>query len=249
MTYVNMDDISRIGREAMILDRHTQMKDLGNVSYLKEEDPSQEGFRATLKNKRYVFIKAVNEDGEVVGGGSFYFQGFEHQDIPYTDPEIEEAVPAMKIEVHHEEPLDDEKKRANAMIDRLEEMEGEDMKRWQNILMPPGTKCIIVTGLSVDPKYHRRGIGSALMKWGTDKADERGVFMWVHSSEAAYKIYINSGFEVVGILVIDLDAWAPAPPPKEAGEDMIWGHYLCRYMKRLPKKSARRWLILYAVGW
>lgn len=106
------------------------------------------------------------------------------------------------------------------MIERLEEMEDEDMKRWQTILMPPGSKCVIVTGLSVSPKHQEKGVGSALLKWGTDKADEHDVFMWVHSSEESYKVFSNSGFEVTGVLDLDLDAWAPSPPSGE-GEGVL----------------------------
>jgi GNAT superfamily N-acetyltransferase len=243
MTYADMDIISRIGSEAMANDRHTQLKKLGDTPYAQDQ-PSNDGFRETLQNKRYVFVTAVNKEGEVVGGSSFYFRGFPQEHIPYTDPNTAEEKPKQmqapelneELEAKVPEPISEEQKRANDMIDRLEEMEGEDMERWQNILMPPGSKCIIVTGLSVSPKHQRKGVGSKLLKWGTDKADEHGVFMWVHSSEASYKVYSNGGFEVVGVLDIDLDAWAPAPPPGE-GEGARWGRYVCRYMKRLPKKA------------
>jgi predicted N-acetyltransferase YhbS len=239
MTYADMDAIQRIGVEAMTDDRHTQLKTMGDVAYLKEE-PSNDGFRKTLQNKRYVFLVAANEAGEVVGGCSFYFQGFEQEDIPYTDPSAEDEkpkpAPPGEPEVGKKEAVSAEQKRANEMIDRLEAMEDEDMKHWQAILMPPGSKCVIVTGLSIAPQHQGKGVGSALLKWGTDRADEHGVFMWVHSSEASYKVYSNGGFKVVGVLDLDLDAWAPGPPPGE-GEGAKWGRYVCRYMKRLPKNA------------
>lgn len=92
MTYADMDAIKRIGIEAMTNDQHTQLKAMGDVPYLKEE-PLNDSFRETLQNKRYVFLVAANEEGEVVGGSSFYFQGFEQEDIPYTDPSTEEEKP------------------------------------------------------------------------------------------------------------------------------------------------------------
>lgn len=133
------------------------------------------------------------------------------------------------------ESLTVEKKRANDMIDRLDEMESKDMQDWQEILMPPGSQCIIITGLGVRQEYGQRGVGSSLVKWGADQADEHGVFMWVHSSEAAYRTYARNGFGVVGILDVDLDEYAPGPPPE--GNGAKWGHYTIRYMKRLPKAN------------
>ena len=125
-------------------------------------------------------------------------------------------------------------------ITRLHKLEDEDMQRWQDTFMPPGsnTQCMIILGLSVDPKHQRKGVGSALLKWGADRADELGVFTWVHSSEMAWKAYEKAGFEVQGTLDLDLDEWAPRPPPvEEEGEGAKWGRYVCRYMKRLPRNS------------
>jgi GNAT superfamily N-acetyltransferase len=110
------------------------------------------------------------------------------------------------------------------------------MKAWMQKLMPEGTRCMFVASFHVDPKYQRRGIGSALLKWGTDVADERGIFIWVHSSEAGVKAYEKAGFEPIGSLDIDLDEYAPRPPPEEVGGD-IWGHYVLTYLKYIPKKS------------
>jgi GNAT superfamily N-acetyltransferase len=209
------------------------MKHLGHVSYL-QKDPSQKYLRSALKNKNHKFIKAVDEDGQILGGLSCFFKGFEESEVPHTDPGFEHPAPTTTDEV--EEPLSEEKKRANAIIDSLDAMEDADMSHWQNILSPPGSKCIILTGLNVAPQHQRKGVGSALMKWVTDEADKHGVYMWVHSSEGAYKVYLNSGFEVVGTLDVDLDAYSPGPPPGE-GEGAIWGHYVLRYMKRLPKTA------------
>lgn len=57
--------------------------------------------------------------------------------------------------------------------------------------------------------------------------------MWVHSSEHAWKFYEKNGFDVVGELDIHLDERAPRLPDGELGK--AWGHYVCRYMKRVPK--------------
>lgn len=63
-------------------------------------------------------------------------------------------------------------------IAQLVEMESQDMQHWQQILMPPGTKCMIIVGLTVAPAFYRRGVGNALMKWETDVADKlRGFYV------------------------------------------------------------------------
>jgi len=66
-------------------------------------------------------------------------------------------------------------------------------------------------------------------------ADSFGLSIWVHSSESAWTTYAKHDFEIVGTLDVNLDDWAPKPPPKEDGPGAIWGHYTFRYMKRLPK--------------
>jgi GNAT superfamily N-acetyltransferase len=110
------------------------------------------------------------------------------------------------------------------------------MKRWMDTQMPPGTKCMYLVSLSVDPDFQSCGVGSTLLRWGTEMADKAGVFMWVHSSEAAWNTYEKHGFKVAETLDVNLDDWAPAPPPDE-GEGALWGHYVFRYMKRFPKDN------------
>jgi hypothetical protein len=134
-------------------------------------------------------------------------------------------------------PKQDTKAEENDPIKRLTSITDADMKRWQGIFMPEGTKCMFVVGLSVAPEYHGLGVGSALLRWGTANADADGVFCWVHSSESAHTFYSKGGFETVGTLDIDLDEFAPGPPDEEGG-DGKWGRYVFSYMKRLPTKKA-----------
>jgi GNAT superfamily N-acetyltransferase len=213
------------------------------VSYL-QPGFFRKGDREMLHNQKYVAVVAVDaETGNVMGSCRYCFAGFKQEDIPWTDPgpvpdsekRFEEDNAKRLVDSKAKEPIDPAKQRANEMIASLEAMEDKDMQHWQGILMPPGTKCIIITGFSVLPQFRYKGVGGALTQWGTDQADKHGVHMWVHSSEAAVKAYANGGFEVVGILDVDLDAWAPGPAPE--GEDALWGHYVIRYMKRLPKET------------
>ena len=163
-------------------------------------------------------------------------------EIPMADlgrPENHPSKPFFKDEIARpdkaEEEEEDEEEERGDSVNQLEEMTDADMKHWMETLMPPGTKCMFVVSLSVSPEFQGRGVGSGLLKWGTDTADKFGVFIWVHSSESAWTTYAKHDFEVVGTLDVDLDAWAPRPPPKEEGEGAVWGHYVFRYMKRPPK--------------
>jgi len=210
-------------------------------------DPSGEGLRQRLSApEKCTFIKAVdNESGEIMGSICWGFRGRKKEEVPKV-PEsalVKEVVPVDEVK----EP----ETKIIILIDENEEPEVElpadhpckrfvAMTEWMAKLMPEGTKCMFVIGLSVAPKFQGTGVGSALLKWGTDEADKAGVFAWVHSSEMGSNAYRKAGFEVIGTLDIDLDEWAVAPPdeePAEGEEVAKWGHYVLRWMKRLPKEQ------------
>lgn len=63
------------------------------------------------------------------------------------------------------------------------------------------------------------------------------MYLWVHSSEAGAGMFAARGFEVIGEFDVDLDEFAVGPPPEPelANADGKWGHYVFKYMKRLPQ--------------
>ncbi|KAG6001883.1 hypothetical protein E4U21_003732 [Claviceps maximensis] len=79
------------------------------------------------------------------------------------------------------------------------------MEEWTKGVIPEGTRCPYIIGLSVSPKYQCRGMGSALLRWGTCICEDKNVFACVHSSEAAWRLYKRGGFKVVRVLDVDLD--------------------------------------------
>jgi len=119
-------------------------------------------------------------------------------------------------------------------IARLEAFTGQDFQTWLDTIMPSGTgtetSCLFIIGLYVSPGFQKRGVGSALLKWGTDLVDFHGVFAWVHSSDGAWRVYERVGFRTVKTLEVDLDEYAPVPAPKERYEGGKWGRYCFRYM-------------------
>lgn len=120
-------------------------------------------------------------------------------------------------------------------LEQLEEITSSHLAAFQERVMPKGTRALYVITITVHPKYQGRGVGQALIKQGTDRADAEGVFCWVHSSEAGVHAYQKCGFEEEDTLEIDLDDWAKQleiEPP--AGDDK-WGIYKFRYLIRQPK--------------
>jgi GNAT superfamily N-acetyltransferase len=262
LSYVIPDDIdalAQISADAFLDDRQTQMKALGRAPYNMGEQ-MKVGLKQQLSSDRYVCIKAVEQtSGEPMGWVCWAFRGFEEGKLSklksrLLGADVDNAVKSQSnsspndasstpnegaksvqtqteatAEMNNDSPGDDS-------IKRLEVMTNQDMQKWMKILMPEGAKCMIVVGCSVATKFQSLGVGSALLNWGTEVADEAGVYIWVHSSDnrPAVRAYQKHGFEVVGTLDVDLDEYSPAPPPGE-GEGQLWGHYVFRYMKRLPR--------------
>ncbi|KAF2253765.1 acyl-CoA N-acyltransferase [Trematosphaeria pertusa] len=57
--------------------------------------------------------------------------------------------------------------------------------------------------LHTDPKYQCCGAGSALLKWGMQKADELGLPVYLESSTEGHHFYQKHGFKDVDVLRID----------------------------------------------
>lgn len=133
---------------------------------------------------------------------------------------------------------------------RMEELTSADLIRWMNELMPPGTRCMYVISLVVALEQQGRGVGRALVRNGTDQADQDGVFCWVHASEGAAGFFERQGFEEVGRLDVDLHAFATEEDMKlgvspgvggsgvDGKSEGEWGMYRFRYMKRQFRRTS-----------
>ncbi|KAA8651040.1 hypothetical protein EYZ11_003789 [Aspergillus tanneri] len=235
--------LGKVSGDSFLTDRHTQMKGLGKDPYNLEKSMAADIPRqATSPN--IVLLKAVdNVSGEIAGWVSWGFRGFTNEQIADIRPGV--VIPTVKTAP--EPPAEGKKIPAtnnlvkaetdaieDDPIKQLETMTDADLKDWMDKLMPDGARCMFVISLCVAPKWQSQGVGSALLQWGTDRADAAGVFMWVHSSADAWRMYGKHGFETIGTLDIDLDQYAPAPSSDNEGR---WGHYMFRYMKRVPHVS------------
>ena len=239
LTYADFAARHRVGALTGAQDRHTQLKRLGDLHCLRDDPVSaHRDFARSLQRPTHVFAKAADADGRFLGSLGIELLGFAPEEVPRRDAAQPGAPPALPTE--GEAPpvpaVDGEavglaRRRAVEMVDRLEEMEDADRAKRRAALDPPGSRSVVVTGLAVDPAHCRRGVGGALLAWAARLADAAGVHVWVHSSEAGWRAYARAGFEVVGTLDVDLDEWAPGPPA-EGGR---WGHYVMRWMKRMPR--------------
>lgn len=73
--------------------------------------------------------------------------------------------------------------------------------------------------LACQTARHRHGAGSALLGWGTDKADREGKPAYLEASPAGYPLYRRFGFADLGVQDLPVGPrWGAVQP---AGED--WG--------------------------
>ncbi|KAK0707665.1 acyl-CoA N-acyltransferase [Lasiosphaeris hirsuta] len=234
------DDIptlATICEESFESDSQTEMKAHGKKPFSMKEY-SLGSLPGLLKNPKARVVKAVDASTGVIMGHIIWgFRGIQPPIISSEDTAIPAGsavqAPPDKTEDQDKKEPDaqvEEKEEADDHIARLEKLTGEDFEDWRKAIMGEGVRCIYVIGLYVSPSYQRRGVGSALLKWGTDLSDASGAFAWVHSSAGAWPAYEKAGFKTMRILDVDLDLYAPVPAPANRYAGGKWGHYVFRYM-------------------
>jgi GNAT superfamily N-acetyltransferase len=252
LTLATPEDASAMAgifKYAFASDTHTQVKLLGTSI-----EEMVDGMKSALdswiiKTDKCTVTKAVEDGtGELMGWVCWGHHGFEDTSVDETieakgsnlEKEISEGdVAAESVQDKSEESegrKSEENQRPPLERNTLEDMErltDEDMERWMEKVMPKGTKCLYIASLLVHPDFQSRGVGSALIKREVEHADRENVFAWVHASEAGYHLFDKSGFQVEETLELDLDKYAPDPPPPTE-ERKHWGHYTFRYMVRQP---------------
>lgn len=217
--------LAKLSAEAFKNDSHTEMKDLGKVPYDMEKH-ALESFPGQLENPKYVVLKAEeNITKSIMGFCIWAFRGFGPEEIPVIEDAPPKKVQGPSAASSGPPESGNQEDMREESIKQLEAQTNEFMSTWMEEIMPPGTKCLIVVGLCVSPEYQRRGVGSALLKWGTDIVDAKGVFAWVSSSDGAKDAYAKAGFEVARSFTLNLDKYAPTPAPVDRYKDGKWGGY------------------------
>lgn len=105
-------------------------------------------------------------------------------------------------------------------FDALEETRRNSMK---------GKKYILTAILVTLPEYQRKGIGSKLLEWGLERADEKGYHCWIDSSPQGLGLYKKHGWEEIGFLDVDLAGWG--------GEQGVIDRTV--FLVRKPKERAK----------
>jgi GNAT superfamily N-acetyltransferase len=255
LQYADIHACARITAAAFSTDRHTIVKQLGGKPF-DMYDISRDGFLATLHRKNYIYVKAVDTSGNIVGHAGWGFRGVDEakipsegqRDGPESCKEKGESLDFDELSATNPESEVREGKGKNS-IDSLHALEDADMQHAMTSLMPSGTSCMYFIGLIVAPEHQSQGVGSELIEFGNAIADRLGIFTWVHSSDQAWRAYARFGFEVVKELTVDLDEYAPSAPGRRWADRLVstaegvtvenWGRYTIRYMKRLPKAKDR----------
>ncbi|KAI0532830.1 acyl-CoA N-acyltransferase [Xylaria digitata] len=199
---------------------------------------ARSGLQENLKQQNFVYVKAVDEQGTIIGHVGWVFSGASQRRAPSRGTSDEKKA-AGDGQVAEPDKLEGGGEAEEDPIERLHFLEEADVQYWLQNLAPKDTSCMFVVGLTVSPSYQGRGIGSALLRHGNVIAEERGLSIWVHSSHKAYAAFRKAGFETRRELRINLDDYAPRAPrdgePTMAEKhDGRWGEYVIRYMERKP---------------
>ncbi|KAJ3938974.1 uncharacterized protein N0V96_011086 [Colletotrichum fioriniae] len=192
----------------------------------------QDALKAWIAHPKVDVIVAEDAtSGGPVGWVGWVRRGFAGDtDLPLDGPD-EEPRPETFF-------TDSEQKQNQRTIDDLGALTNASMNYWVKRFMPEGCKCRFLCTYVVHPDHQSRGIGSALMKWGTDKADrEPGVYCWVQSSMGGQKAFERQGFREMGRLEAELDEFAGGVKPggtlaSVTGSEESWGRYSWVYMRR-----------------
>lgn len=219
-------------------DRHTQLKAAHPTKPYDHAAGTPESIRHWLSLPQKVEVtKAVdNRTGQILGCVAWVFRGFDRD--PSATGNVDK--PPEPTKAPSNSVSSDYTKTGYADLDPLEqlrELTDDHFAKFMRKIMPPGTRCMFIGGIQVHPEHQGRGIGRALVRQGTDRADAEGVICWVHSSEAGAALFAKRGFEIDETLEIDLDEWAGKMDLKPPAGDEKWGTYTFRYFVRQPRVS------------
>ena len=171
---------------------------------------------AQLSDSKFLVTKAISkETGNILGWQASCILG--------KDENLESKGGMAGLEEVKDE-TEDQKDEVRTLRSVLREDAVRSRKDWM-----ANKQYIHFNTLVVDPAAQGHGVGTALVRFVTDQADEQGIYCWLQSSQAAHGIYLRNGYKDVRSFKVDLSEFAPG------GKGGGWGMYDFRYMLRLPE--------------
>ncbi|KAG0346233.1 hypothetical protein BG004_002132 [Podila humilis] len=235
----DIDAIAEISGDSFLDDTNTLLK-----AVWKGDNFHRHGFKEYLhdlivhpKSNIIVAREGLDGSGKVLGSIIWMKRGYPEDGSAPSTPDMPTTTTTTASFPCPPAPVQPPSPDSPLTVTELEKTSDNAMQHYVSLLMPTETVCRFICGLSVAPAHQGRGIGSALIKWGTDKADEEGVFCWVSSSMGAVPAYAKAGFKEVGKLQLTLDDYAQGRSRQVVGVsgeivEEPWGDYVWRWMRR-----------------
>lgn len=221
--------LARISSQAFKTDSHTQLKTAATgIDHAEDMRSALEMWIALPRERCQVITAVVGE--EVVGWCCWVFKGLEGPEIPPPLPATSEEKNS-KLDTSSPRPVPRKIKELGDLTDKA-------MLTHISTHFPPTTPHLILCAITILPEYQSCGLGSALMSYGTEYADRKGVYSWVSASPAGAAMFAKRGYVEVGRheVDLDLDEYAVGDDGgrvrNEEREDGGWGVYCWRWMRR-----------------
>ena len=174
--------------------------------------------KAQFSDNTVVVTKAISNDtGNILGWQACRFIG--------RDDDLESEGTIAGLE-EMKDQTEGQKDDARTLRSVLKKHSVRFQKDWM-----ANKEYIHFNTLVVDPAAQGHGVGTALVRWVTGRADKDKTYCWLQPSQAAHSIYLKAGFRDVGSFEVDLREFAPGGMEGGWG----WGMYNFKYMLRLPE--------------
>jgi len=208
----------------------------------------QRGIEADMSNPNATLIKAMDENGDIVGWACWELKGDTKEpgpDVAATPAPAPEAQPksesvqtdttaakAEHVAGSEQQSSQSEAKKPEDSIRVLGGLQRRHRTTWEDTHLA-GKKYLALEGLATHPRSQGRGVATKLVQWGINKADAESLSCYAHASPASHRLYDRAGFQELERDEYDLAEYAPGGKGGNRG----WGVYTFRYMMR-PAKNA-----------